>query len=341
MSAMNKFLIIRFSSFGDIAQALPCSIAIKQQIPSAKVHWLTREDFADFVKSSTTIDKVWSLKRSSGIFGLISLIFEIKKEGYTHVYDAHSNIRSFITSFILRFNFSRPRFVRRPKERLRRFLLFQLKLNYFPKPFRGIYSFLKPLEKFFGEIPLPGALHFKTDNNEKLLREFFPSFPISDAIVLAPSATWEMKRWPVEYWGELAKSQTQLKFILLAGADDNFCDEIIKISPKNILDLRGKVSWLESSQIISMAKGIISGDTGLLHVADIIQKPAIAIIGPTAFGFPSHKSSVVAEVDLPCRPCTKDGRGKCRNQEYKKCLNDIKPEHITKLIKSHIQNATI
>jgi ADP-heptose:LPS heptosyltransferase len=163
---------------------------------------------------------------------------------------------------------------------------------------------------------------------EKLTSPLPEDYPISEAIVLAPSATWEMKRWPTAYWSQLATSLPTQKFILLAGVDDTFCDDIIKKSPNNILNLRGHLTWVQSTQIILQAKAIISGDTGLLHVADVMGKPAVAIIGPTAFGFPSRKTSIVAEINLKCRPCTKDGRGRCVNSEYKKCLIRITPKMV-------------
>jgi len=90
---------------------------------------------------------------------------------------------------------------------------------------------------------------------------------------------------------------------------------------------------VESCQAVANAKLVISADTGLLHVADILKVPAVALMGPTAFGFPSGKKTVTLDVVLACRPCTKDGRGKCSRDVWQKCMVDIDVE----LVHSTIQ----
>ncbi len=326
---MNKYLIIRFSSFGDIAQALPCAAAIRTHDPHAEIHFLTRSDFNAFVGSYQEINKTWSLDRSRGLKGLLEVSNFLKKQNFTHIYDAHSNLRSLIVCLILRFRTNPPKYIKRPKERLKRILLFWFHVNFFAKPFKGALSYLEPLKNWFKNVSLPPPLKLNLPN---ISTSVLNNTDLSQLIAIAPSATWEMKRWPTEHWGELAKKMPELQFILLAGTNDNFCDEIVKMSPNNILNLRGDLSWLESTAIIAKARVVISGDTGLLHVADILGTPAIAILGPTAFGHPSRSSTLVAESNLHCRPCTKDGRGRCSNTEYKKCLKDVKPEHIIQLL---------
>ena len=40
------------------------------------------------------------------------------------------------------------------------------------------------------------------------------------------------------------------------------------------------------------------------------------------------KQAEVIEVDLPCRPCTKDGHGKCKQSTWQKCMVDILPKRV-------------
>ncbi|MDR1415043.1 MAG: hypothetical protein LBI96_04445 [Odoribacteraceae bacterium] len=46
-------------------------------------------------------------------------------------------------------------------------------------------------------------------------------------------------------------------------------------------------------------------------------------MGPTAFGFPTGRHLRVVEVG---RPCTKDGRGKCR--QLRTCMEEISPDAV-------------
>jgi ADP-heptose:LPS heptosyltransferase len=336
---MNKYLIIRFSSFGDIAQSLPAAAVIRREDPSAEIHFLTRSDFAEFIKCSSCIDRVIELDRKLGFKGLLKLARSLQAEKYTHLYDAHSNLRSFIVSSILRIYNFHLQYAERSKNRFRRILLFWFNVNRFPKPFRGIESYLHPLKKWFFNVSLPDPLHLQTPDfgaSSSILSRIPKDFKLKHSIVLAPSATWELKRWAIENWRELVRLMPETSFVILAGENDVFCDAIAEGNPENVLNLRGRLSWVDSLQIISESSAVISGDTGILHVADVMGKPSIAIIGPTAFGFPTRASSVVAQVDLPCRPCTKDGRGHCTNSKYKRCLTDIKPEYVALLTRRHI-----
>jgi heptosyltransferase-2 len=151
---------------------------------------------------------------------------------------------------------------------------------------------------------------------------------LNNSIALAPSAAWELKRWPIEYWVKLIQLLPLQQFTLLGGPDDRFCQEIADSAPDRTLNLAGKLSWLESSKALDLSRALVSGDTGLMHISDFLGKPTIALIGPSAFGYPSRSKSHVLEIELPCKPCSKDGRGKCRYSEYKHCMLSIKPEQV-------------
>jgi ADP-heptose:LPS heptosyltransferase len=323
---VNKYLIVRFSSFGDICQALPVAAKIRELDPSAKIHWVTRKDFAALVQSYPQVDQVWTLDKSNGFSGLMKMIQDLKIMNYTHVYDAHANLRSLIVLLNLWWHNWNLKWIRRSKNRFLRILLFYFRIHLLPKPFRGAQSYLSPLRAWFSDVSVPAPLHLHLPDTALPLPQ---RYPIGEAVLLAPSANWELKRWPVEYWVQLIRQNPDIKFVILGGSQDQFCAEIANLGGPSSLNLAGKLTWIESMQIISKARLLISGDTGLLHFADIIGKKTIALIGPTAFGYPSRSSSYVLEVDLPCKPCTKDGNTRCRNSINKRCLREITPEKVS------------
>jgi ADP-heptose:LPS heptosyltransferase len=327
---MNKYLIVRFSSFGDIAQALPSAHLIRENDPDAEIHWLTRSDFYNFVKCSTAVDRIWAIKKSDGAKGLFQLLKRLHAEKFTHIYDAHNNLRSTLTRFYLKLLKPNLKVVIRSKSRWKRLLLFRFRLNFFPKPYVGALSFLAPLKKWFSTVSFPNSFSLETDSTAMVLPK---PFPLHNAIVLAPSATWDLKKWPVSHWQSLIKLLPERYFVILGGDKDTFCQEIAAVAKDRVLNCAGLFSWEQSTQMISLSHIVVSGDTGILHVADVLKKRAIALLGPTAFGFPSQPTTLVAEVDLACRPCTKDGRGHCHNKEYQKCMRDIRPEQVIKLLK--------
>ena len=96
-----KLLIIRFSSFGDIAQTMGVVDDLAKE--GVEIHWATRSEFASLVSLNINVKKVWSLNRQEGQRGLLKLGLLLRKERYSVVYDAHSNIRSLVLCGMLGF----------------------------------------------------------------------------------------------------------------------------------------------------------------------------------------------------------------------------------------------
>lgn len=318
-----KLLIIRLSSFGDIVQAIGVPAAFTKIFPNSQVHWVVRSDFFDILNEQRHIKKIWSYDRKTGLKGLWEMIQLLRKENFTHIYDAHDNIRSRIISAFLKTNY----FIRRKKERFKRILLFVFRKNLFPQPFIAQASYIDPLLKWGipNDIPAPPQIEIPQNVFDKIKS----IIPFKGFIVLSPSAAWELKRWPINYWKRLIGIMPDQNFVVLGGPSDLFCSELILPGQENrIVNLAGRISFVESCSVIQNSKLVISNDTGLLHVADQMGVPTIALIGPTAFGYPSRTTSKVLEVQLPCKPCSKDGRGRCRNQMYKKCLREISVDRV-------------
>ncbi|MBF0315243.1 MAG: glycosyltransferase family 9 protein [Oligoflexia bacterium] len=334
--SMKKILIIRFSSFGDIVQAMGALPFIQSKWPHAKIHWATRDDFSDLVKLSPRVDHVWTLPSSAkgGDFkSLLELTRKLHQENFDLIYDAHSNLRSKLMKLILSQWGSKATMITRSKERLKRLLLFTFRINLFPKPYRGILSYLAPLGGGIGDFT-----HEKWTFPKSLSQSSADT--TTTRIVIVPSAAWEMKRWPCDYFIKfilgLPKELPSRTFAysILGGSSDHFCEDIAKACANSALNitvenLAGKLSLMESIHRLACgADFVLSADTGFLHVADLLGIKGIALMGPTAFGFPSGHTLKILESPsyLPCRPCTKDGRGKCSQKTYKRCLTEITPE---------------
>jgi ADP-heptose:LPS heptosyltransferase len=337
----NKVLIIRFSSFGDIVQ---CSsvVDLLAQKYDGPVDWVTRGEFSALVALNERVERVWTLQKKDGFTGLVKLALKLRAENYEYVYDAHNNLRSKVLSLFLRSKFTKaPNWLTRPKDRFKRILLFSFRINKFPWPFIGINSYIDPLRNWgikkinSNNLNVP-AVHWnfsETTDSEKV-RAFQAA---SNSIILVPSAAWEMKRWPLNHWKQLITLMPENQFIVLGGKEDTFCEELKVVAPNNVMNLAGKLSLIESCALIKESKLVISADTGLLHVADVLGKRGIALIGPTAFGFTKSPLIETMQVDLPCRPCTKDGRGNCSQDVYQKCMVDITPAKVAKTARNIIR----
>lgn len=320
-----KLLIIRFSSIGDLTQSLSIPSFVKSYVPQAEIHFITRSDMAPLLKNHPAIDQVWSLEKSLGFSGLLKIIAQLRKENFTHVYDAHNNLRSLVMRLLI----WKPITLVRPMHRFKRLLLIRFHINLFEKPFSGQRDLIKPLQKWDYPFRLPNApqLFLDQDVREKAL-QILDSHGVSEFIALAPSATYELKRWPISFWKKLVQLNPDKKFVVLAGPNDHFTSELN--GEKNVVNLTGQTNLLQSAALVEKAKAVVCNDTGLLHFAEQLGKPAIALMGPAPFGFPSRQSTVILEKELWCRPCSKHGQGPCKNKNYQQCLRSISPEDVSR-----------
>ncbi len=329
-----KVLILRFSSFGDVLQTLSVAGRIGESLPEAEIHWVTRAEFAPLIQTHPKVAKVWTIQPKAGFFKLLELGCALRKEKYTHVYDAHNNLRSHILSGMLNGFLSwrvwtgRHKFLRRSIYRWRRFMLFKFRRNLFPKPFSGQFALLEPLVKWGlpTDAPKPPQLVLGGEWLEKA-REVLPSH-FKNFVTLAPSAAFELKRWPLTHWKALIQMFPETQFVVLGGPKDDFLQELVSADPSRVLNLAGRLPLLGSAEVIALSRVLISNDTGLMHVAEQIGKPCLALMGPAPFGFPSRPLTKIYELDLWCRPCSKHGQGPCVNPEFHKCMRDIRPEHV-------------
>ncbi len=322
-----KVLIIRFSSFGDVTQCLSVASVLKHHFSDCEVHWVTREDMAPLLKNHPSIDRVWIFARNLGFRGLIGLAKTLRNEQFTRVYDAHNNLRSHILTLFLRFPWigQRPQLLRRSIRRWKRLLLFKFRINTFQQPFSGQRDLLEPLKAWGISSKLPAVPQFFLNPSE--IQQGKIGLPES-FIALAPSAAFELKRWPIEYWQDLIDSFPLKNFVLLGGGQDTFLEKLVGPAPERVFNLAGKTSLRQSAAIICNAKALVSNDTGLLHVGEQLGCPTIALMGPAPFGFPSRPTTKILQIDLACRPCSKHGQGPCVNSEFQKCLKDILPSQV-------------
>ena len=328
----HKVLVIRFSSFGDVLQTLSVIGRIHNDWPQSEVHWVTRSEFMPLVEGHPGLKKVYSLNRKDGLMGLVRLAFQLRQENYTHLYDAHNNLRSHLLSWIVGFGRFRFHFLRRSIRRFKRMMLFRFRINLFRMPFSGQRDLLEPLKEWGlnEEAPTTPQIFIAKDIVDKTKTKY--SFLQKPYVALAPSAAFPLKRWPLEYWLELVKKFPNENFVILGGPEDTFLTAFESLGDR-VLNLAGKLSLSESAAVVMSSKALVSNDTGLMHVAEQSGTKAIALMGPAPFGFPSRPNTKILELNLSCRPCSKHGQGPCVNPEFHKCLKGISPEQVSGVLK--------
>jgi heptosyltransferase-2 len=137
------------------------------------------------------------------------------------------------------------------------------------------------------------------------------------------------KRWPPEYFAELANRKMDEGFdIWLFGSpkDRPVTDEIMRLTDNRCENLAGRLQLSESIALLSLVSGLVTNDSGLMHIAAALQKPLIAIYGSTSplFTPPLSPDAVILQLNLECQPCF---QRECPLKHHK-CMRDILPQQV-------------
>jgi len=308
-----KILIIRFSSMGDIIYTTPVVRCLKKQLPGAEIHFLTKPAFKYIYDNNPYVDKLLLLKGQ-----LSDTINEIKTEHYDYIIDLHNNIRTSIIKLRTGVKSSTYK-----KQRLRKWLSLKFKLKLVP-PLHLVERYLKTVA-FLGvkNDDQPIDYYLKADHQ---LDELLPPSHQKGYIAFVIGATHFTKRMPNN---KIIRICRVLKHpvVLLGGNDVKANGDEVAANVPGCYNACGTTTLDESVFLVSKANSVIGFDTGLTHIAEAFAVPIVSIWGGTApelLGVQPYKvkEALVAEIDLPCRPCSKFGLEKCPLGHFK-CMNDL------------------
>jgi len=145
-------------------------------------------------------------------------------------------------------------------------------------------------------------------------------------IIIAPGGSVHGKQWPADRFSKVARLLERIGFetVILGGKGESITGELISFSSCKCHNLVAKTSLTETSAVISKSNMMISGDSGLLHIAQLFGIPTVGLFGPTNHKKwnRNSKNQVVVSTDCNCAPCAKYGIiPKCHKGF--KCMMDI------------------
>ena len=315
--SLQKILIIRFSSIGDIVLTTPIIRCLKQQLPDAEIHFLTKEKFYPVIKANPDIDHLHVFQDD-----LASVIRTLKKLDFNFVVDLHRNLRSARVKMALRkpsgtFN----------KLNFKKWLIVNFKINKLPD--RHI------VDRYFESVKKLGVV-----NDMKGLDYFIPEEDILNPGDLPLThregfVAWVIggmhytKMLPGEKIIELC-SMINKPIVLLGDQGDYDMAERIKDHCQDkVYNACGFYNINQSASILSQASVVLTNDTGLMHIAAALRKEIYSFWGNTIPGFGMYpylpagegKSHILEVEGLSCRPCSKIGYKKCPKKHFR-CMMD-------------------
>jgi heptosyltransferase-2 len=159
-------------------------------------------------------------------------------------------------------------------------------------------------------------------------------------IALHPvSARWPLKNWSLEGFSMISNrllSRYNAELVFLGDKDDaEGIKKIVElIDNKNIKNFSGKTTLRQTIAILKKCSFFIGLDSGLMHIADMLGIPIVALFGPgnDALFSPSNSESIVIKKNIACRPCAM--RRCIRGDNI--CMKSITPDEVWQAIENQM-----
>jgi len=323
-----RFLIIRLSAMGDVLLTTPAVRMLKKRFPDSRIDFLVKARFAPLLQENPGLNRVLAFSGNGRPAEFFHLLRDIRRRKYDVVADLQGNVRSFLFSRL-----SGARIIVRPRlMRIKRFFLVRWHYDLYgdapPVPLR----YLRAL-KLFGVEDDGGGMDLKVpDLAQKrisgILRQHNMESHDNSLLVLAPGAGRRTKQWLPQRYAEVGTyfNKHGMQTIIAGGEGDaDICRKVASMTAGKVLNMCGELSISETAALVSRAAVMIANDTGVMHMAAAMQVPLVALFGPTTgqLGFfPFRARAIVAESDIPCRPCSYHGTERCPKGHFD-CMRKI------------------
>ena len=176
-------------------------------------------------------------------------------------------------------------------------------------------------------------LEINFDNQRNFLEQFSIDYS-KNTMAICPGAEFgPSKRWPAEYYAEIAKFYVNKGWNVLCIGSKN--DEDIGMgigslnnlrSNESFINLIGKTSLQDAIDILAFTEKVVTNDSGLMHIAAAVKTPLVALYGPSS---PEYTPPLISKKKILRKT---QGYEKVRygsnEKGYHQSLLDIKPEEV-------------
>jgi lipopolysaccharide heptosyltransferase II len=182
---------------------------------------------------------------------------------------------------------------------------------------------IKPSEVSRPFLAVPGKA---TERGDTLLGEIKGR----SSITIFPGASIRERQWGADKFGKVAEMLAALgvAVVVVGGGDDKGQGEVI-VACGTGLNLAGRTSLSETAAVIQKSALLLSGDSGVLHIAVGLGVPTVSLFGPgrARKWAPRGERHMVIDKGLPCSPCTTFGTTPPCPVDAQ-CMNDITVDEV-------------
>ena len=331
---MKKFLIIQTAFIGDVVLATGIVEKLHQYFPDAGIDMMVRKGNEGLLQHHPFLREIliWN-KKENKFANLARIIRKVRNNRY----DVVINVQRFAaTGLITAFSGAKQTigFDKNPLS-----FLFSKKIPHLIAPEGEIIHEIsrnhRLIELLTDNQPAKPVLYPAASDFEKIYQ-----YTHSPFITISPASVWFTKQYPPEKWRSFLFSipEKYTVFLLGAPADQPLADTILHGIPRNIINLCGKLTFLQSAALMQSAVMNYVNDSAPLHFASAMNAPVAAVYCSTipAFGFgPLSDRQAIIELKAPlyCRPCGLHGYKACPEGHFF-CAHKISDQQLLDVLGS-------
>ncbi len=149
-------------------------------------------------------------------------------------------------------------------------------------------------------------------------------------LALCPGAEFgPSKRWPENYYAEVAKyfeKKGYQTWIFGSKNDSEVAKNIQNLTNNKCCDLTGKTTLGEAIDLLSLARIVVTNDSGLMHISAALNKPIAAIYGSSSPKFtpPLADKVKILTHEIECAPCFQ----RVCPLKHHKCMINLHPQTV-------------
>ncbi len=335
----SNILLIRFSSLGDLVLTTPICRELRKVYPDSRLTLLTSEGFGRVLENNPHLDEIIYHHRKETRNDLKKLINQLRLQKFDLIYDIHNSLRSRWIGWQLKRHAPKPEHWLIEKRTLARELQIRFGWGQFFNGKSQREQWLEPLQRHH-----TGTLSTKTElfpsvADKNYVKAWLNQNDLQDKpfICIGASASFPLKCWPLQNFKQLVENiiQSGVSVVLVGTNGEIETEELAEYfrGSQNVFCAAGMFTILQSAALLEMANAVVANDTSIVHLAEAMRTPSIALFGPTVkeFGYaPMLAQSRLMETDLAlrCRPCSRTGKGTCKNREQQICMYSISTQKV-------------
>ena len=164
--------------------------------------------------------------------------------------------------------------------------------------------------------------------------QFLQQLGSGSFVVIFPGSSIPEKCWGAENFSLVAKQLAKkgLEVVIVGGREDRLDGDAI--AGAGGLNLVGMTTLTETAAVIARSSLVISGDSGVLHLAAGLGIPTVSLFGPSSVTkwAPVGSNHMVLHKDFTCSPCSKFGTIPTCPIDAR-CIKDITPDEVMEAIR--------